>query len=243
MVPFLYLVYSGSSESLTAQTVVAHATSLGVACAASAIGIQKYARSHAIVWRTALVYGVPVAIASFITAQIVSQADEAEWVRGAFGLFLLISSADMARRAFTHRDFSEPHDAHPGSSLLLIAIGLVGGVMTSTLGIGGGLVAAPALLYVARLPIRMVAPTSLVSVGLSTLSGTLSYLLAPNPPPMSNLMAGWVDFRMAIPLAIGAIATVPLGVHLNRAAKPATLYWVFSFLLAVVGVRLIWQVG
>ena len=241
MVPFLYLVYSGSSESLTAQTVVAHATSLGVACVAAAIGIRKYARSNAIIWKTALIYGMPGAISSFITARVVAQADEAEWVRGAFGLFLVISAADMARRAFTHRDFTEPREAHHSSYLLLMAIGLAGGVMTSMLGIGGGLVAAPALLYVARLPIRTVAPTSLVSVLLSTLSGTLSYLIAPNPAAISNLMAGWVDVRMAIPLALGAVCTVPLGVHLNRASKPATLYWVFSFILAIVGARLIWQ--
>ena len=241
MVPFLYLVYSGSAQSLTAQTIVAHATSLGVACVASAIGIRKYAKSNAIAWRTALIYGVPGAISSFITARIVSQADEAEWVRGAFGLFLILSSADMARRAITHREFSEPKEAHQYSPVLLVAIGIAGGAMTSMLGIGGGLIAVPALLYIARLPIRTVAPTSLVSVGLATLSGMLSYMTAPNPPPVSSFMAGWLDLRMAIPLALGAVCTVPLGVHLNRASKPATLYWVFSFLLVCVGVRLIWQ--
>jgi hypothetical protein len=241
MVPFLYLVYSASPLSLTAQTVVAHATSLGVACVAAVIGIRKYARSNAIAWKIALIYGVPGAISSFIAARIVSQADEAEWVRGAFGLFLIVAAADMARRAFTHREFAEPREAHHSSPFLLVAIGFGGGVMTSVLGIGGGLIAVPALLYIARLPIRTVAPTSLVAVGLSTLSGVLGYLTAPNPPVMSGLMAGWVDFRMAIPLAIGAVCTVPLGVHLNRASKPATLYWVFSLLLLVVGARLIWQ--
>jgi uncharacterized protein len=241
MVPFLYLVYSRTGETLTAQTVVAHATSLGVACVASVIGIRKYAKANAIVWRTALIYGIPGAVSSFITARIVSQADEAEWVRGAFGLFLVISSADMARRAATHRDFSEPKEAHHHSAFLLVLIGLVGGVMTSMLGIGGGLIAVPALIYVARLPIRTVAPTSLVSVGLATLSGMTSYLTAPNPPAISGLMAGWVDLRMAIPLAAGAVCTVPLGVYLNRASKPATLYWVFSLILATLGVRLIWQ--
>ena len=241
MVPFLYLVYSGTPQSLTAQTVVAHATSLGVACVASAIGIRRYAKSRAIAWRIALIYGVPGAISSFIVARIVSQSDEAEWVRGAFGVFLLISAADMARRAATHRDFSEPLEAHNYSPVLLVLIGLVGGAMTSMLGIGGGLIAVPALLYVARLPIRTVAPTSLVSVGLATLSGMVSYLTAPNPPAISSLMVGWVDFRMAIPLALGAACTVPLGVHLNRASKPATLYWVFSVILAGLGVWLAWQ--
>lgn len=241
MVPFLYLIYSGSSQSLTAQTVVAHATSLGVAFVASGIGIRKYARSNAIAWRIAFIYGIPGAISSFITARIVSQADEAEWVRGAFGVFLIVSAIDMARRAATHREFTEPREAHAFSPALLVGVGIAGGAMTSMLGIGGGLIAVPALLYIARLPIRTVAPTSLVSVGLATLSGMVSYLTAPNAPAVSDYMVGWVDIRMAIPLAIGAACTVPLGVHLNRASKPATLYWVFSFLLIVVGLRLIWQ--
>ena len=241
MVPFLYLMYSGSAQSLTAQTVVAHATSLGVAFVASGIGIRRYARSKAIAWRVALVYGVPGAIASFITARIVSQANEAEWVRGAFGVFLLLSALDMARRAATHREYSEARESHQYSPFILVGIGTLGGAMTSMLGIGGGLIAVPALLYIARLPIRTVAPTSLVSVGLATLSGMLSYLTAPNAPPVSEHMIGWVDIRMALPLAIGAACTVPLGVHLNRAAKPATLYWVFSLLLIVVGLRLIGQ--
>jgi hypothetical protein len=30
-------------------------------------------------------------------------------------------------------------------------------------------------------------------------------------------------------------------VYLNRASKPATLYWVFSLLLILVGLRLVWQ--
>lgn len=241
MVPFLYLVYSRSPASLTAQTIVAHATSLGVAWVTSALGIHKYASTKSIAWRTALIYGVPGAIASFITARIVSQASDAEWVRGAFGLFLVLSSADMARRAATHREFSEPKEAHQYSPLLLVLIGTGGGVLTSMLGIGGGLIAVPALLYVARLPIRTVAPTSLVAVGLATFSGMVSYLTAAQPPAVSRLMVGWVDFRMAIPLALGAACTVPLGVHLNRASKPATLYWTFSLLLAIVGGRLIWQ--
>ena len=241
MVPFLYLMYSSSTQSLTAQTVVAHATSLGVAFVASGMGIRKYARSNAIAWKVAFIYGIPGAIASFITARIVSQANEAEWVRGAFGVFLIFSALDMARRAATHREFTEPREANQFSPPVLMGIGVVGGAMTSMLGIGGGLIAVPALLYIARLPIRTVAPTSLVSVGLATLSGMISYLTAPNAPPVSQYMVGWIDVRMAVPLAIGAACTVPLGVHLNRASKPATLYWIFSCLLVLVGTRLVWQ--
>ncbi len=241
MVPFLYLVYSGSPYSLTEQTVVAHATSLSVALVAALLGIRRYARTGAIAWRIALLYGLPGVLSSFLVARIVAHAEEAEWVRGVFGLFLLLSAADMARRAATHSELGEPREAHGSSPALLVLIGLFGGAMTSTLGIGGGLIAVPALLYVARLPIRTVAPTSLASVGFATLSGTLGYLTASGAPAISPLMAGWVDFRMALPIAAGAVLTVPFGVHLNRASKPATLYWVFSALLLVLGIRFIAQ--
>jgi uncharacterized protein len=178
---------------------------------------------------------------SFVTARIVTGANEAEWVRGAFGIFLILAAIDLARRAATHRDYTEPTEAHAYSPFPLMLIGIVGGGMTSVLGIGGGLIAVPALLYVARLPIRTLAPTSLAAVGIATLSGTLSYVTASNAPAISPLMAGWVDLRMALPLALGAACTVGLGVHLNRVSKPATLFWVFSIVLGGIGARLVWQ--
>jgi hypothetical protein len=238
MVPFLYLVYHGTAVSVSAQTVVAHATSLGVAFLASSIGTWRYARERAIVWNVALAYAGPGIATAYLTARVLTRSEQTVWLRAAFGVFLLVSAADMLRRAERHG--AEEQDHLPHSRIWLVASGGVGGVMASLLGIGGGLIAVPVLLYIGRLPIRAVAPTALAGVCLTTLAGALGYALAGPAPPVSWAMAGYLDLRMAVPLALGAALTVPLGVRINREARPRRLYWIFAALLGSIGVSLIW---
>lgn len=240
MVPFLYLVYSGTGVSPSAQTVVAHATSLGVAFVTSSIGTWRYARARAIAWQPAAAYALPGILSAFIVARILTRVEEAHWVRAAFGLFLLVAGADLARRARNHADESHAMPTEHSWGWLLL-VGLVGGALSALLGIGGGLVAVPVLIYVGKLPVKAVAPTALAGVCLTTLSGGLGYLTAGQGPPVSGQMAGFLDLRMAIPLALGAAITVPLGVRVNRGSSPRTLYWCFAVLFAGIGVTLIYS--
>jgi hypothetical protein len=233
IVPFLYLTYRDTPTSISAQTVVAHATSLGVAFVASTVGTWRYAREHAISWSHAATYAVPGILSAFVTARALTRVGEVSWIRAVFGTFLLISAFDMARRARGAHRNEEPRAPH--SPVWLALTGILGGALASLLGIGGGLIAVPVLLYVGQLPIRAVAPTALAGVCLTTLAGGLGYLTAGTAPPVSSLMAGFVDIRMAVPLALGAACTVPLGVRLNRAASPPSLFWFFAAIFGIVG--------
>jgi hypothetical protein len=240
MVPFLYLVYAPTGVALSAQTVVAHATSLGVAFVTSSIGTWRYAKAHAIAWRPAIYYAVPGILSAFLTARVLTRIEGAHWIRVAFATFLLLSAWDMARRARARaaEPLAEPRAEH--SWAWLAGIGVVGGAMSALLGIGGGLIAVPVLIYVGRLPVRMVAPTALAGVCLTTLSGGLGYLTAGQGPAISAWMAGFLDLRMAAPLALGAAISVPLGVRVNRRSNAPTLYWLFAGIFAVMGLTILW---
>lgn len=237
MVPFLYLVYRSAPVNISAQTVVAHATSLGVAFVTSTIGTWRFARIKAIAWKAAGAYAVPGIVSAFVTARILAHMNGSHWVRVAFGAFLLISALDMARRSRRSRPESHAHPSHSPGWLALA--GFFGGAMASLLGIGGGLVAVPVLLYVGRLPVQAVAPTALAGVCLTTLSGGIGYATAGQGPPVSSLMVGFIDLRMALPLALGAVCSVPFGVRLQRRSSPATLYWLFAAVFGVMGILLI----
>lgn len=244
MVPFLYAIYAGTPVTHSAQTVVAHATSLGVAFVTSTIGTWRYARARAIAWRPAVAYALPGILSAFVMARILTKVGEAHWVRAAFGGFLLFSAWDLARRARQgHTEQGAVPTTHSWG--WLVAVGFVGGALSALLGIGGGLIAVPVLLYVGKLPIKSVAPTALAGVCLTTLSGGLGYLTAGEGPPVSASMAGFLDLRMAWPLALGAAVTVPLGVRVNRKASPPTLYWLFATIFAGIGCWLIgaWLAG
>lgn len=239
MVPFLYAMYARSGVSHSAQTVVAHATSLGVAFVTSSLGTVRYARARAIAWRAALTIALPGIVSAFIVARLLARSEQATWVRAVFGLFLLFAAWDLSRRA-RHHALGERGAPHRHSLAWLALIGAIGGMVSSLLGVGGGLIAVPALFYVGRLPISNVAPTALAGVCLTTLSGGLAYLTAGPGPAVSDAMAGFLDLRMALPLALGAAATVPLGVRFNRRSSPPTLYWAFTLVFATLGLVLIY---
>jgi uncharacterized membrane protein YfcA len=52
-------------------------------------------------------------------------------------------------------------------------------------------------------------------------------------------MIGYVDLQMAIPLALGATLTVPLGVRVNRRSAPARLFAIFASVFALLGLWLL----
>ncbi len=240
MVPFLYLVYARSGVTPSAQTVVAHATSLGVAFVASTIGTWRYAKAKAVYWREAATFAVPGIVSAFITARVLTKVDQAFWIRAAFGTFLLITALDMGRRAkLAARSTEEAGDRPQHSPVWLVVVGFIGGAMSALLGIGGGLIAVPVLLYVGKLPVKACAPTALAGVCLTTLSGGMGYLTAGAGPAVSDMMVGFVDFRMAIPLALGALVTVPLGVKVQRKSSGPTLYRIFAAVFTLIGLSLI----
>lgn len=239
MVPFLYLVYAPTGVAVPAQTVVAHATSLGVAFVTSTVGTWRYARARAVVWGAAATYAVPGILSAFVVARVLTKTEGAHWVRAAFAIFLLLSGLDMARRA---RHAAADGAGGTGHSWWWLAgVGFLGGGMSALLGIGGGLIAVPALIYVGRLPVKAVAPTALAGVCLTTLSGGIGYLTAGPGPAISSWMAGFMDMRMLVPLSLGAAVTVPIGVRVNRKSSGPALYWTFAATFALIGMSILWS--
>ena len=237
--PFLYLVYVRTGVTLSAQTVVAHATSLGVAFVASTVGTWRYAKADAIYWRQAAGYAVPGILSAFFTARVLTKVDQAHWVRAAFGLFLVVTALDMARRTRKAGPATGAESRAEHSGIWLVAAGFVGGGLSALLGIGGGLIAVPVLLYVGQLPVKACAPTALAGVCLTTLAGGLGYITAGSGPAVSDLMAGYVDLRMALPLALGAVVTIPFGVRIQRRSSGPALLGLFAVLFTLLGLSLL----
>ncbi len=82
----------------------------------------------------------------------------------------------------------EPRTEH--SWIWLALIGVIGGGDVGAARHRRGLIAVPVLLYVGRLPVKMVAPTALAGVCLTTLSCGLGYLTAVRG---RRCPAGWPD--------------------------------------------------
>ena len=122
---------------------------------------------------------------------------------------------------------------------LLFSLGLVGGILSGLLGIGGGLVIVPLLLYVPQaaasfpIDIRTASAVAVVQVTAATLSGTIAHR-----------RRGAVYVRLAVTMSVasasGALvggvvsAYVPAGLLLLTTATLATIAALLMFLPAPV---------
>jgi uncharacterized membrane protein YfcA len=110
-----------------------------------------------------------------------------------------------------------------------IALGLIGGVLSGLLGIGGAIILVPALVY-------------LFGFDQQTAQGTTLAMLVP-PTGLLAVMqyykAGHIDFRVAAILCVGVFLGAYFGGWLASQLPALTLKRIFGVLLLVVGIKML----
>ena len=119
-----------------------------------------------------------------------------------------------------------------GRAARLIAIGVVTGLAGGLLGVGGGFVMVPAMVYLLKTPQREANGTSLAVIVPVALVG-------------ATILRGGhqVDVEVAIALAIGAVGGAVAGARLSRRVSEAGLRRIFGVLAVVVGLLMIGEAG
>ena len=110
----------------------------------------------------------------------------------------------------------------------LIAVGLIAGALASALGIGGGVIFVPYLVVIIGLEQAVAQGTSLAVIAPTAAVGTYTHV-----------RYGRVDWRAAIPVAVGGIAGAVFGAKLALAADPLILRRLFAGLLILLAARLV----
>src|SRR5437867_10043468 len=110
----------------------------------------------------------------------------------------------------------------------LVLIGLVAGFFSALFGVGGGIIMVPLLILAARFPERRAMATSLASIGLIALVGTISYTFH------GDVQLGYA-LLVGLPAAVGAVA----GSSLQQRVTTPTLTIGFAGLLTAIGVWLL----
>jgi uncharacterized membrane protein YfcA len=110
----------------------------------------------------------------------------------------------------------------------LVVIGLLAGLFSALLGVGGGIVAVPLLILLVGFPERPAMATSLAAVGLIALVGAVTYALHGEVKPGAAAVVG-------LPAAFGAV----FGTALQQRLQGRTLSLAFAALLAGIAVWLL----
>ncbi len=112
--------------------------------------------------------------------------------------------------------------------VLSLITGLAAGVLSGLFGIGGGIVIVPALILFLGMTQHKAQGTSLAALLLPVGAlGTYKYY-----------QENHVDFRAAIPIAVGILAGALAGAHIAVSLEPVTMRRVFSVFLVAMAVYL-----
>ncbi len=240
MVPLLYVLFahpewSGISIPPVYHAVVAHATSLFVIVPTAVAGILAYHRSKLVVWRVALPMAAAAVLAAMGGVQVAVRLPP-ELLKAGFGAFLFVSGLNLLMAS---RWEGVGGDGGNKGLAMAVAGGILIGFITALLGVGGGIVAIPLLIYLVRLDVKKVAATSLGIVVFSALTASLTYALNgwghPELPPGS---AGYIFLPAGLALLPGAVLTARFGVKLNQRLNPRALKVLFGFVFLLIGLRL-----
>lgn len=243
IVPFLYFFYrtpafSGVAVPAELLVTVAHATSLFIIVPTALTGTLTYSRARLVAWRAV----VPIALFAIAAAAV--GATLALEIRGealafGFGVFLVFTGLQLSSR-------KPGGEGRPLRLELRVTAmtGIAVGLLSAMLGVGGGVVAIPMLIYVMRMDVARVAATSLAVVGMAAFSGTITYIVngvgVAGRPPGS---VGYVHLAAALPIMIGSMVAVRWGAKANQRVNRKVLRWVFGVSFIVLGLRMAWQNG
>lgn len=114
------------------------------------------------------------------------------------------------------------------SGLLPVLIGLIGGVLVAVMGIGGGFLLVPAMIYLLGMPTAMVAGTSLFQIIFTTAATTL----------LQAATNRTVDILLALLLLVGGVIGAQFGSRAGAHLRGEQARALLALLVVAVAVKL-----
>ena len=114
------------------------------------------------------------------------------------------------------------------SALLPLAVGFAIGVLTAIMGVGGGFILVPAMIYILGMPTQMVVGTSLFQ----------TLFVAANVTILQSVTNQTVDVLLAILLIVGGVVGAQLGTRFGARLRGEQLRILLALLVLGVGLRL-----
>ena len=227
---FVYLLYINP--------VTATAYSLFVVGVAALVGAFQNMQKGLVDFRTAIVFAIPAFIAVYITRKfLVPAIPEQLFAVGDFmvtkdigimiffAVIMLIASISMIWSKNGTPDIdTEVRYNYP----LIIVEGLGIGILTGIVGAGGGFLIIPALVILAKLPMKKAVATSLLIIAIKSLIGFIG--------DIENLQIDWI---FLLSFTTVSVVGIFLGVWLNKFIDGQKLKKSFGWLVLLMGVYIL----
>jgi uncharacterized membrane protein YfcA len=200
---------------------VAIAGSLAIVGTIALAGGLGYLRAKLIDWKTVWLFGLPGMLGTYIGAWL------AAYIPGIVQLVLF--SLVMVAAAFMMMKKSRLHATdHQRHTVKITIDGLIVGIITGIVGVGGGFLIVPALVLMGGLNMRNAVATSLIIIAMKSYSGFYKYL---DVLAQQNLQLDW--HTLSLVTIIGIVGTF-IGNYLCNKIPQTQLKKYFAYFLLVM---------
>ena len=214
----------------------ATAYSLFVVGLTALVGSLTYMRQQLVSYKTAVIFSIPSLIGVFLARKFIMPAvpNEIATMNGVvltkdlsimvlFASLMLMASMSMIRKG-------EPHskEAKDYNYTLILVEGFVVGVLTGLVGAGGGFLIIPALVVLARLPMKTAVGTSLLIIAVKSLFGFTG-----------DLGTTEINWLLLFRFSFFTVSGIFLGSYAGRFISGAKLKPAFGWFVLAMGVYVI----
>jgi uncharacterized membrane protein YfcA len=120
------------------------------------------------------------------------------------------------------------HSRVYASAIPFVGVGAFIGLLTGIMGVGGGFLMVPALIYLLRIPTRIVIGTSTFQIVCVTAFATV----------LQAALNGTVDLLLSLPLMAGSVIGAQFGVGYAERFRPEQLRALLALIVLAVAVRI-----
>ncbi len=221
--------------------ITATAYSLFIVGTTSLVGALRNIKKGLVDLKTAVVFAVPAFIAVYTTRKylVPTIPDELFYIGNFlvtkdigimvfFALIMLLASISMIRNGAKNDDDENCEVVY--NYPMIVFEGLAVGVLTGIVGAGGGFLIIPALVMLAKLPMKKAVATSLLIIAVKSLIGFLG--------DVQNIDIDWEFLSIFTTLSVVGIF---LGIYLTKFIEGTKLKKSFGWFVLVMGVYIIYM--
>lgn len=222
------------------EPVLATAYSLFIVGTTALVGGVQSAMQKRVDFKTVLIFGIPSIAAVYLTrAYLVPFIPDTLFSIGSFAVtkpmaLMLLFAVVMIMASVSMIRPGKKQEAEEGQPMqynypMILLEGAVVGILTGLVGAGGGFLIIPALVLLARMPMKMAVGTSLFIIASKSLIGFIG-----------DLQGGkTIDWTLLSTFTASAVAGIVMGIMLSKRIPGSKLKTGFGGFLLIMGMYII----
>jgi len=238
MIPVQYWVYTSMGIDPKLAILTAFGTNLAVVFPTAISGAYGHSKRGAVLWRAAIVLGITGAIGAVI-GSIIAAHLPAKVLAVAFGLAILAGAIRMLT-AKPPKVEEKPNE-NPG---VLAAWGIVLGIVTGIIGIGGGVLMVPVMAVLLRFGMHRAVGSSTAVMIFTSIGGLTGYILNGLNAGVYGSYAigqliGYFNPESWLALAATSVPMAQVGVRVAHRLPAKQLKYIFIIVMIYMALKMI----